>query len=194
MHYIILDSPLKPSAEFFIRYGAVVVVAAVGRSGLLRKETDWEFSTKWRSRVYLDFFFSNFILVLLVWVRYVSINFPLEISLVSVFCRGLHSLRSFLFGIERCIACRLCEFACPSSAIEVRTGVSFNMLRYCRLFNVLYRRCIYCGFCVHICPIDAIVHSDVSNYVFDTSLYSLISKESLSIVNIIKERLDTYST
>merc|ERR1711916_211255 len=65
----------------------------------------------------------------------------------------------FLLGLERCIACRLCEFICPSVAIEVNSYICFNCLRFCFLFFISYRRCIYCGFCMHICPTDAICHS-----------------------------------
>ncbi len=96
------------------------------------------------------------------------------------------------FGLERCIGCRLCEFCCPCVCIEVRSGLSFNLVRYCRVFFVVYRRCIFCGFCVHVCPVDAIVHSDMVNYIVDLSVYCMASKDIMMIVNFIKERYDGF--
>ena len=94
-----------------------------------------------------DFLFSNIFIVLSLGLfsKFVTICLPLEISTISMYERGMHNLRYYLFGCERCIGCRLCEFVCPAVALEVLSGVSLYSFRYTRLFEVTYRRCIYCG-------------------------------------------------
>merc|ERR1711916_266120 len=110
---------------------------------------------------------------------------PLEFSCFSFVERGIHILRFFKFGFERCIACRLCEFICPSVCIELCPSYSFNCLRFCFLFFISYRRCIYCGFCMHICPTDAISHSwsFVFNYFF--LFYLFLFKDILIFFSFI---------
>merc|ERR1712100_865885 len=62
-------------------------------------------------------------------------------------------------GFERCICCRLCDFLCPSLALELKSGVSFFCFRFALVFFISYRRCIYCGYCSLICPTDCILLS-----------------------------------
>ena len=51
--------------------------------------------------------------------RKVTLQFPEEKTPLSPRFRGLHALRRYENGEERCIACKLCESFCPSIAITI---------------------------------------------------------------------------
>ena len=81
-----------------------------------------------------------------------------------------------LIGFGTLIACRLCDFICPSLALEVRVGFSFFGGRFADCFLISYRRCIYCGFCMHVCPTDAITHSLFFMFLVLMAMYLLAPK------------------
>ena len=49
----------------------------------------------------------------------ITIQYPEEKTPQSVRFRGLHALRRYPNGEERCIACKLCEAVCPALAITI---------------------------------------------------------------------------
>merc|ERR1711916_180355 len=104
-----------------------------------------------------------------------------KITLVFFFFCFLIFFIPFVFGFERCIACRLCDIICPSIALFLCCGVSFLGFRYCLLFLLMYRRCIYCGFCQHICPTDAIFHSCFIICCYCICFYLLVNKDLLFV-------------
>nr|P30826.1 RecName: Full=NADH-ubiquinone oxidoreductase subunit 8; AltName: Full=Maxicircle iron-sulfur protein 1 [Trypanosoma brucei brucei]AAA91499.1 NADH dehydrogenase subunit 8 [Trypanosoma brucei] len=108
---------------------------------------------------FFDFLFFFFVCFYMCFVCCVTICLPIELTIVSLLVRGNHFLRFYWCGLERCIACRLCDLICPSLALDVRVGWSFGGHRFADWFTLSYRRCIYCGFCMHVCPTDAITHS-----------------------------------
>lgn len=123
-----------------------------------------------------DFLFSFFLLFGYSFVGCCSFLCPIELTYISIMYRGSHVLRFYWCGIERCIACRLCDLICPSLAIEVRCSVSLFGFRFADLFTISYRRCIYCGFCMHLCPTDAITHIYFLCVLFSLALYLLTPK------------------
>jgi NADH-quinone oxidoreductase subunit I len=53
----------------------------------------------------------------------VTVMYPEEKAPQSVRFRGLHALRRYPNGEERCIACKLCEAVCPALAITIESDV-----------------------------------------------------------------------
>jgi len=53
--------------------------------------------------------------------RKITVQFPEEKTPMSPRFRGLHALRRYPNGEERCIACKLCEAVCPALAITIES-------------------------------------------------------------------------
>ena len=96
--------------------------------------------------------------------RKVTINYPEEKTPQSVRFRGLHALRRYPNGEERCIACKLCEAVCPALAILIESEVRADGTRRTTRYDIDLTKCIFCGFCEEACPVDAIVETRVLEY------------------------------
>jgi NADH-quinone oxidoreductase subunit I len=51
----------------------------------------------------------------------ITVQYPEEKTPMSPRFRGLHALRRYPNGEERCIACKLCEAVCPAMAITIES-------------------------------------------------------------------------
>ena len=98
----------------------------------------------------------------------ITIQYPEENTPVSPRFRGLHALRRYPNGEDRCIACKLCEAVCPAMAITIesaeREDAHGNTSRRTTRYDIDLTKCIFCGFCEEACPVDAIVETDVLEY------------------------------
>jgi len=75
--------------------------------------------------------------------------------------RGMPVLVQMDNGKERCVACGLCEWACPVDCISIEPGETEDGIqRYPKVFDIDMGRCMYCGLCEEACPEEAIVMSD----------------------------------
>ena len=90
-----------------------------------------------------------------------TVNYPEEKTPQSPRFRGLHALRRYPNGEERCIACKLCEAVCPALAITIDSDVAADGTRRTTRYDIDLFKCIYCGFCEEACPVDAIVETRI---------------------------------
>lgn len=75
---------------------------------------------------------------------------------------GRHQLNRYEDGLEKCIGCELCAWACPADAILVEAASNTPEAqyspgeRYGRVYQINYLRCIFCGMCIEACPTRAL--------------------------------------
>ena len=91
-------------------------------------------------------------------------SFPEEKTPLSPRFRGLHALRRYENGEERCIACKLCEAVCPALAITIESDVRADGTRRTTRYDIDLTKCIFCGFCEESCPVDSIVETHIFEY------------------------------
>jgi NADH-quinone oxidoreductase subunit I len=96
--------------------------------------------------------------------RKITVQYPEEKTPQSFRFRGLHALRRYPNGEERCIACKLCEAVCPAMAIVIESAERDDGSRRTTRYDIDFNKCIYCGFCEEACPVDAIVETRVFEY------------------------------
>ncbi len=96
--------------------------------------------------------------------RKVTIQYPEERTPMSPRFRGLHALRRYPNGEERCIACKLCEAVCPALAITIESEERADGTRRTTRYDIDLVKCIFCGFCEEACPVDSIVETDIIDY------------------------------
>ncbi len=98
----------------------------------------------------------------------ITVEYPEEKTWLSPRFRGLHALRRYESGEERCIACKLCEVVCPALAITIESEERDDGSRRTTRYDIDMTKCIYCGFCQEACPVDAIVETQEFEYATET--------------------------
>ena len=110
----------------------------------------------------------------------ITVQFPEEKTPISPRFRGLHALRRYPNGEERCIACKLCEAICPAQAITIEAGPRRNDgTRRTTRYDIDMVKCIYCGLCQEACPVDAIVEGPNFEFAAETREELYYDKEKL---------------
>ena len=137
-------------------------------------------------------FFKTFMLLELVkglaltgrhfFARKITVQFPEEKTPQSPRFRGLHALRRYPNGEERCIGCKLCEAVCPALAITIETAERGDGTRRTTRYDIDLTKCIFCGFCEESCPVDSIVETRVFEYHGETRGDLYFTKEMLLAV------------
>jgi NADH-quinone oxidoreductase subunit I len=108
-----------------------------------------------------------------------TVMYPMEKIPQSVRFRGLHALRRYPNGEERCIACKLCEAVCPALAITIDSEQRADGTRRTTRYDIDLFKCIYCGFCEESCPVDSIVETHLLEYHFDQRGQNVVTKPQL---------------
>ncbi len=111
--------------------------------------------------------------------RKVTLHYPEEKTPQSPRFRGLHALRRYPNGQERCIACKLCEAVCPALAITIESEVGADGTRRTTRYDIDLFKCIYCGFCEEACPVDAIVETRFHEYHMENRGENIMTKDKL---------------
>lgn len=111
--------------------------------------------------------------------RKITVQYPEEQTPLSPRFRGLHALRRYPNGEERCIACKLCEAVCPALAITIESEQRADGSRRTTRYEIDLFKCIYCGFCEESCPVDSIVETRVFDYYFEKRGEHIMTKEKL---------------
>ena len=114
--------------------------------------------------------------------RKVTVQYPEDKTPQSPRFRGLHALRRYSNGEERCIACKLCEAVCPALAISIESEQREDATRRTTKYEIDLTKCIFCGFCEESCPVDAIVETRHFEYHGEKRDDLLMSKEDLLAV------------
>jgi len=109
----------------------------------------------------------------------ITVQYPEQKTPKSPRFRGLHALRRYPNGEERCIACKLCEVVCPALAITIDAAEREDGTRRTTRYEIDLFKCIYCGFCEEVCPVDSIVETDMHEYHFEARGENIMTKEKL---------------
>jgi len=112
----------------------------------------------------------------------ITVQYPDEKTPQSNRFRGLHALRRYPNGEERCIACKLCEAVCPALAITIEAEERADGTRRTTKYEIDLFKCIYCGFCEESCPVDSIVETRVFEYAFEKRGENIMTKDMLLAV------------
>jgi NADH-quinone oxidoreductase subunit I len=121
------------------------------------------------------------------------VQYPEERVDFSDAFRGMPVLVQLDNGQPKCVACGLCEFACPTDCISIVPGEleGSRIERFPEAFDIDMSRCMFCGLCEEACPEEAIVMSrevELSAYGRDALVYD---KESLLVPeSLLKRRLE----
>ena len=108
-----------------------------------------------------------------------TIRYPEEKTPKSNRFRGLHALRRYPNGEERCIACKLCEAVCPALAITIDSTQRDDGSRRTTRYDIDLFKCIYCGYCEESCPVDSILLTDLLEFPMEERVERVVSKQQL---------------
>ena len=121
--------------------------------------------------------------------RKFTVQYPDEKTPKSPRFRGLHALRRYPNGEERCIACKLCEAVCPALAITIESEEREDGTRRTTRYDVDLFKCVYCGFCEEACPVDAIELTSLYNLTGRSREEMIFDKEKL--LSVFDETIET---
>lgn len=147
---------------------------------------------------FIDLLIGLVVTLLNLFKKKITIFYPEEKTPKSFRFRGLHALRYYDNGAERCIACKLCESICPALAITIESKPTYDDVRSTIRYEIDLFKCVYCGLCEEACPVDSVVETTFSDFHFENFNERVINKRELlligernavAITNDLKERV-----
>ena len=132
-----------------------------------------------RSFMLVELFRGLFLTIRYMFAGKFTVRYPEEKAPQSPRFRGLHALRRYPNGEERCIACKLCEAVCPALAITIDSEPRQDGTRRTTRYDIDLFKCIFCGFCEEACPVDSIVETRIYEYHFEKRGEQIMTKDKL---------------
>ena len=112
-------------------------------------------------------------------------QYPFDIYPTAPRYHGRHVLNRHPDGLEKCVGCELCAWACPADAIYVEGGDNTDDERfspgerYGKVYQINYLRCIFCGLCIEACPTRSLTMSNEYELALDNRQDLIYTKEQL---------------
>ena len=135
-----------------------------------------------KSIFFIDLLLGLYITFINLFKRKITILYPGEKTPKSSRFRGLHALRRYDNGLERCIACKLCESICPALAITIESKPTYDGIRATTCYEIDLFKCIYCGLCEEACPVNSIIETTFTDFHFEDYNERIIRKETLLLI------------